>query len=85
MATFVRLQIQLLGESSSALVAGVEGEVLGDPDLGGPRGAAVILVVLAARVGLGAGGDGGGALVRVSGDWGADGTWLILARGGGGS
>lgn len=35
MATFVRLQIQLLGEGASTLVAGVQGEVLGDPDLGG--------------------------------------------------
>lgn len=63
----------------------MEGEVLSDSDLGGPRGAAVILVVLATRVGLGAGGNGGRALVRVSGDWGADGAWLILARGGGSS
>lgn len=81
MATFVRLQVQLLSESSSALVAGVEGEVLGDPDLGGPQGAAVVLGVLATR--LGAGG-GGGALVRVSGDRGTDGPRLKLTGGGSG-
>lgn len=84
MATFVRLQIQLLCKSPSALVAGVEGEVLGDSDLGAPRGAVVVLAVLAACVSLGAGGGRGGALVRVSGDRGADGTWLIFACGGSG-
>lgn len=85
MTTFVRLQVQLLGESSSALVAGVEREVLCDSDLSRPQGAAVILGVLAACVGsLGAGGGGGGALVRVPGDRGADRAWLILTGGGSG-
>lgn len=79
MATFVRLQIQLLGKSSSALVTGVQGEVLGDSDLGGPQGAAaVVLGVLAG------GGGGGGALVRVSSDGGADGPRLVLTGGGSG-
>lgn len=79
MATFVRLQIQLLGESSSALVAGVQGEVLGDSDLGGARGAAA--VILGVLTGGGGGGGGGGALVRVPGDGGADGPWLVLTGG----
>lgn len=85
MATFVRLQIQLFGKSASALVAGMEREVLGDSDLGRAQGAAVVLGVLAARVAtLSAGGAGGGAMVRVSGDWGADGARLIFTGGGSG-
>lgn len=83
MATFVRFQIQLLGKSASALVTGMEGEVLGDSDLSGPRGAAVVQGVLAVAS-LVAGGAGGGAMVRVSGDWGADGARLIFTGGGSG-
>lgn len=56
---FVRLQVQLLGESSSALVAGVEGEVLSDADLGGAQRAAVVRGILAVH----RGGGGGGAMV----------------------